>query len=55
MIFKWIKVPDFEHKRRKNPNDPIRSPSKLLIKFCLILFHQFFFSAMLGAFFGNFY
>lgn len=29
MIFKWINVPDFERKRRKNPNEPIRSPTML--------------------------
>ncbi|CRL04953.1 CLUMA_CG018212, isoform A [Clunio marinus] len=29
MIFKWIEVPEFELKRRKDPNEPINSPTML--------------------------
>lgn len=29
MIFRWMPVPDFERRRRKNPNEPIRSPTML--------------------------
>ena len=29
LMFNWREVPDFERKRMKNPNDPIRSPTML--------------------------
>lgn len=29
LMFNWIKIPDFEKLRRKNPNDPVRSPTML--------------------------
>lgn len=29
LMFDWIKIPDSEKLRRKNPNDPVRSPTML--------------------------
>lgn len=29
LMFNWIKIPDSEKLRRKNPNDPVRSPTML--------------------------
>lgn len=40
MIFKWIQVPEFEKNRRKNPNEPIRSPTMLGEKY-LIYFKEY--------------